>query len=147
MLQWSVIWANADSLLPPVTSMTSVCPACPSKLDALLSRQPVWPTVTLYILTATLWKLNMLACVCLRACVWLCVYSVHGRCDGRWRVSGCGPARVICLAERWAVNGPAPGSDTCNIVTSELVGCPIWPVGRGHISDILAGAECFTSVM
>lgn len=85
--------------------------------------------------------------VCVRARVWLCVYSVRRRCDGRWHVSGCGRAHVICLAEHGAVNGSAPGSGTCNIVTSELVCCPIWPVERGHISDMLARAECFTSAI
>lgn len=107
--------------------LRDICPPrCPSEPDAL---------PFLYILTAYLWKWKMFAGVCFRARAWVCVYSTHRCCDGRWRVSGCGWARVICLAEHGAVNGPAPGSDMCNIVTSELVCCPIWPVWRGHISD------------
>lgn len=110
--------------------MTSVHPACPSECGAFQSRQSVWLAVTLYILTASLWKLKVFACLCLSVCVY--VYSVHGCCDGRWHVSGCGRAHVICLAERWAVNGWSPDSDMCNIVTSELVCCPIWPVERSN---------------
>lgn len=48
--------------------MTSVRPACPSELAALQSRQSLWPPVTLYVLTAALWKLNVFACVCVCVC-------------------------------------------------------------------------------
>lgn len=42
-----MIQANADLLLPPVTSMTSVRPSCPSRVSVLRSTQAVWPTMTL----------------------------------------------------------------------------------------------------
>lgn len=122
---------------PPDTSMTSVCPGCPSELAAPTSRQSAWPAATLYVLTASLCKLNVFACVCVcvRARVCASVYSVHGCCDGRWRVSGCGRDHVICLAERGAVSGRAPGSDMCNIVTSEPV-CrpPLTCRERSHLT-------------
>lgn len=88
-----------------------------------------------------------LVSISLHARARVCVYSVHGRCDGRWRVSGSGRAHVICPAEYWAVSGWGPGSDMCNIVTSELVCCPIWPVERGHMRNVLVRVCCFGSRM
>lgn len=55
--------------------MASVLPARPPELAALRSRQSAWPVVTLYISTASLWKLNVLARVCACAPVFACVLT------------------------------------------------------------------------
>ena len=117
--------------------MTSVRPARPSELATLRSRQSVWLTVTLYISTASLWKIK-----CASVCVCVCVRVFTVRADAATAdgvsVGVGGPMSSVLLsvgppmAERQA-------SDTCNIVTSELSWCLIRPVERGHIANMLVG--------
>lgn len=144
VLWWSVIWVNADSLLLPVTCMTSARPACPSECGILQSRQSVWPAVTLYILTASLLKLKMFSLpVFERARV--CVFTActdAAMADGVSVGVGGPVSSVLLSVGLWVAELQAV---TCSIVTSELVCCPTWPAQRGQITNVLARAECYPS--
>ena len=97
---------------PPVTSMTSVCPGCPSELAARTSRQSAWPAATLYVLTASLCKLNVFACVCVCVCVCACLCLREClQCAWllRWQMAcqwvWAGPCHLSCWA--WGCEWPS----------------------------------------
>lgn len=114
--KWSVMRANAHSLLPPppqpVTSMKSVRPACPSELAALRSGGDLIHLDNISLGTK---------CVCTPV-------SAVGAAMADGVSVGVGGDRVSCLAECGVVSGRAPASDMCN----NVMRCPIWPLERGH---------------
>ena len=139
---------------PPVTSMTSVCPGCPSELAACTSRQSAWPAATLYVLTASLCKLNVFACVCVCVCVCMPVFArvftvcmAAAMADGVSVGVGGTMSSVLLSVGLWVAELQAL---TCVISwhQSRCVG-PVWPVDRGHISShMLAGGEwCSSEVL